>query len=146
MLKSNSKIVKQKIRDYIISWFHYCDFERDNAVDLVNFSDIATVILSDFKRVTDNDYYTRTMTKQDRFLDWLTGLPSMIDTDYFLGTDAARDLLADWLEESETEKNRFSETDAEKMIGRLLFRELTAAGRELTQSELVNMIDSKKER
>lgn len=146
MLKSNSREVRQKIREYITSWFHYCDFENYNKVELVDFSDIATVILSDFKRVTDNDYYTKTMTCQERFIDWLSGLPSMIDTDYLLGTDAARNLLASWLEESETEKNRFSETDAERMIGKLLFRELTAAGQALGKTELENMIENKKAR
>ena len=124
MIKSNSKLARERIRAYIIDGFHGCDYENEHGVTLESFQSIAAVILADFERVTGGCPYYERMPAQARFYSWLSGLPSMVNTEFFLGCDAARDLVASWLEETETEKNRHSETDAEKFVSYLIYSEL----------------------
>lgn len=47
----------------------------------------------------------------------------MVDSSYYCNVSAI-DLLADWLEETEEEKKRFTEDQAEEKITYLLYREL----------------------
>lgn len=128
MIKSNSKAARDRIRSYIIDGFHDSDFETWNGVTVTDFATIARVILSDFERVTGCDYYYRHFpSNTDRFVDFTRGLPSLVDCGFWCGCDSGKDLLAAWLEETETEKNRYTEDNACIMIARLIYRELTAA-------------------
>lgn len=56
--------------------------------------------------------------------DWFCGLPSVLDTAHYIYHANAVDMLGEWLEETESEKARFSESEAERMINRLLIREI----------------------
>ena len=47
----------------------------------------------------------------------------MVDSSYYCNVSAI-DLLAEWLEETEEEKKRFTEEQAEEKITWLLYREL----------------------
>ena len=131
MLKTNSKKVIEKVREYCVdSWNDHAEGEGLPTVE--SFEAASTEILKscindqlcfekekrlDFlKHYYSNSFFTA-------FEDWCRGLPSSLNTCYYLCK--AVKLLGDWLEESEEEKNRFSETEAEKKITYLLFRELT---------------------
>lgn len=61
------------------------------------------------------------------FRDWAQGLPTAFNTLYYYNVSAV-DLLADWLNETDSEKARFTEEQAEERITALLFRELTKGG------------------
>ena len=63
-------------------------------------------------------------TCQGAFVSWCSGLPSMLDTSYYLHR-AVKD-LGDILEESEEERARFSETEAETLLSRRIYREITS--------------------
>lgn len=140
MIKSNSKKALERIRQYIVDGFHDSDFESWNGVNVTDLKTISRIILADFERVTGCDYYYRKYTNQDRFVDFTRGLPSLVDCGFWCGCDSGKDLLAAWLEETETEKNKYSEDDACIMIARLIYRELTKAagytGKETIESIL----------
>lgn len=59
----------------------------------------------------------------EMFRYWATGLPSILNCDFVYNV-SAKDLLGYWLEETEEEKNRYSEQQAEEMTLKLIFREL----------------------
>ena len=58
------------------------------------------------------------------FKDWMQGLPSAFHALYYYN-ESAVDLVGDWLEQSETERNSYTEEQAEELASRLIFRELT---------------------
>jgi hypothetical protein len=57
------------------------------------------------------------------FTGWCQGLPSVVDTCYYYNRSAVDD-LGRMLEETEAEKARFSEAEAEQRLTWLLYREL----------------------
>ena len=57
------------------------------------------------------------------FVDWAQGLPSVLDTCYFYNRSAVDD-LGDILEETQEERNKHTETDAEQCLTRLIYKVL----------------------
>ena len=57
------------------------------------------------------------------FVDWCQGLPSALDTLYYYNRSAVDDLAA-ILEETEEEKAKYTEAQAEEILSRLIYREL----------------------
>ena len=143
-LKTNSKQAKENIKKWIVNGFHCSDFENWNKCSVDDYKTICTIILSTFKaeKNHDNRYNAGRISLYDLFVDWAQGLPDTLKTeDYFLYS--ACDLLGGWLEESESEKARFSETQAEQTITRLLWRELNANGQILPFEELKTLEEVK---
>lgn len=121
MLKTNSKKAMENIKKYIIENFTPYDGEEVNVSD---FSAVARYIKNtvfnekikySFERGRRNDFYF--------FEDWCQGLPSVLDTCYYYNRSAADDLSI-ILEESDAEKAKYQEKDAEELLTRLIFREI----------------------
>lgn len=127
MLKTNSKEAISRIRAYIEA--EYCPDNYDEnspEATAATFSEKAAVILADLKRVKGYEVANyRRYSWQDAYHDYASGLPSLAPCEYFLGS--ATDILGALLDETEAEKARFSDSDAEKMLSKLIFRELTKA-------------------
>ena len=128
MLKSNSKKAKENIKQYIID-----NFTPENYTDTPpeGFNKIAAFILDTFRSEKYNcpedfQYYKR--NEFAAFADWCAGLPSVLDTCYYYNRSAVDDLAA-ILEESEKEKQRFTEGEAENLLTTLIYREIKNAGR-----------------
>lgn len=125
MLKTNSKKARENIRKYILDHVDTSNYEE--ALDFGgNFTACARWILGTFrseKYYSDNYCVLHKIPEQDSFMDWCAGLPSALDTCYYYNRSAVDDLGA-ILEETESEKRRFSENDAEDMLSRLIYREL----------------------
>ena len=131
MLKTNSKKVIEKVRKYCVdSWNDYAEGEGLPTAE--SFEAASTEILKScinaklcFEKekrfIFLKHYYSGSFLIA--FEDWWQGVPSVIDTCYYYNRSAI-DQLGDWLEESEEEKSRYSESEAEKKITYLLFREL----------------------
>ena len=131
MLKTNSKKVIEKVRKYCVdSWNDHAEGEGLPTAE--SFEVASTEILKscinaklcfekEKRLVFLKHYYSNSFFAA--FEEWCQGLPSSLDTSYYLCK--AVKLLGDWLEESEEEKSRYSESEAEKKITYLLFRELT---------------------
>jgi hypothetical protein len=124
MLKTNSKKARENIQQYIIN-----NFIPENYTDEVieGFENVATFIINTFrseKYSTKEDFRYYHNNEAAAFADWCAGLPSVLDTCYYYNRSAVDDVAA-VLEETETEKSRFSEPEAEKLLTALIYRELT---------------------
>lgn len=127
MLRTNCKQVKEALKNYIMENYDGENYEAGTPeAEAQTFEEKARVILADVKRVEGwrVGRYTR-YTWQDAFHDWAGGLPSLLDCSYHYNVSAV-DLLGDMLEETEEERNRYTEQEAEEMLDKLLYRELSA--------------------
>ena len=118
MLRSNSKKVIEKVRSYITNGIDPDYFGLPEAPDFPTACKLILTACENEKR------YNRSSSGFETFKDWAQGLPTALNTCYYYNVSAV-DLLADWLEETEAEKAKYSESEAEEMITRLLYRELT---------------------
>lgn len=134
MLRTNSKKAMENIRKEIADSYEaaneYYTFEGREAK--TNFNDICSDILEAFRiEKLENDcyYIAGRASKSEMFIDWMQGLPTAfpVADDIFLRS--AVDFLGTVLEETEEEKNRYTDEKAEKLACSLLFRELEKGAR-----------------
>lgn len=131
MLKTNSKKVIEKVHKYCIdSWNGYAGEEGLPTAESFEIASVGILkkcineklcFEKEKRFIFLKHYYSNSFFAA--FEDWCQGLPSSLNTCYYLCK--AVKLLGEWLEESEEEKSRYSESEAEKKITYLLFRELT---------------------
>lgn len=124
MLKTNSKKARENVRHYIMGHFDPTGYDVDQNPE--TFEEIAGIILDTFAQ--EKCYSTKYMYRygwsdQKVFEDWCQGLPSILDTCYYYNRSAVNDVGA-ILEETPEELNPYTEQDAEKLLTRLIFREL----------------------
>ena len=124
MLRTNTKKAAANIRAYIMDGFTPEGY-TDNPPQ--EFPEVAAFILDTFRnekywRSQDVRYYHG--CERSAFRDWCAGLPSVLDTCYYYNRSAVDDLGA-ILEETEEEKARFTEQEAEQLLTNLIYRELT---------------------
>ncbi len=118
MLKTNSKKARENVRAYILKHFDPSDY-NEWAGSANDFHAVACFILDTCQ--TEKQYgYLRGFKM---FLDWCQGLPSVLNTCYFCDRSAVAD-LAEILEETEEEAKRYTESDAEKLLTLLIWREI----------------------
>ena len=117
MLRSSSRAVVAKIHQYIVDGI---DPEYFGLPEAPDFPETCKLIL---QACEDDKFYNRIRSGLDTFRDWAQGLPTALNTCYYYNVSAVN-LLADWLEETESEKEKYSESEAEEMITRLIYREL----------------------
>lgn len=135
MLKTNEKKLNNKIQNYIISNFkdlQACDptYKYDHlhtieSVNADNYTEVCNAINCIFfceMLEYDNRWNAGRLSRYDAFINWCQGLPTALNCDYYL--HSAVDLLGEWLEETEEEKKKFTERQAEEKITYLLYREL----------------------
>ena len=127
-LRTNSKEVRKAIQAYIMAE------AVDTGNGYVEFKDLETAakaIKADVKRVMASDYYNRLHHLDGwSFKDfeyWVHGLPGLLDLPFIYKQPGAVELLGDILQETPTERERYTESDADKMLCRLIFRELDKA-------------------
>lgn len=120
MLKTNSKQARENVREYILN--HFSPEVYDFTGDASDFATVARYIMARFDREKAGERGTRA----ELFADWCAGLPSVLDTCYYYNRSAVDDLGA-ILEETETEKARYTEHQAETTLSRLIYAELCKA-------------------
>ena len=118
MLKTNSKQARENIKKYIMDNFEGTNYEIEQPE---TFAETAKIIYQIFKAEKHDN---RPIAEQALFEDWASGLPSILDTCYYYNRSAVDD-LGDILEQTETERNRYTEEEAEKMLTYLIYREIT---------------------
>lgn len=123
MLKTNNKKVKEKIKDYIIKLY-----DDEDAIDSIQKATNFDEIKENIKKVWYDEVGQYDLARKipvfESFSSWCYGLPSFLKTgDYLLG-GRGRKKLGDILEETEEERSRFSELEAEKKITYLIFKEI----------------------
>lgn len=124
MLKTNTKKAKENIKNYIIKNYERGEDYTHHGinVDTTNWEEIR-------KNIKDIFYleYGRQIklykSEYDAFNNWCRGLPSILDTCYYYNRSAIKD-LGDILEETEEERNKYSEEQAEEKLTQLIYREV----------------------
>ena len=122
MLKANSKKALENIRAYILE--NADDTNFGGNCDFSDWKAAARFVYDCFRAEKDGD--NRRMTEYQLFEEWASGLPSAFDFCYWYNRPALDDLGA-ILEETETEKARFSESQAEKMLTTLIYNQIRKA-------------------
>lgn len=129
MLRSNSKEVMNRIKKIIMDSYEAAEeyYTYDSGIMKAEYNDICKDIMNMFyteKMQFDCRYKAGRISKADLFMDWMQGLPSAlpVSCDIFLGS--AVDFLGDLLDETDEEKARFTDEQAEKRAVYLLYREL----------------------
>ena len=130
MRRTNSKEAMDAIKNAIIESYEAAEeyYTYGGKYAKTDYNDICKDIMDAFfneKCKHDNRYNAGRISKQDLFIDWMQGLPTALDLadDIFLGS--AVDWLGDILEQTDTEKARYTDEQAEKTACCLLYRELT---------------------
>lgn len=124
MLKTNCKKAMENIRAYIEQNFDCTGYELKKEPE--TFREKACFILETCR--SEKRYSSYGMSDYEIFKDWCQGLPGALDTCYYYNRSAVDD-LAEILEETEEEKNRFTESEAEEKLTCLIYRELRKAER-----------------
>ena len=126
MIRSNTLKARQNVINYILSNVDFTGYSQYSHIDTTDFEAVRDALKAVFysEKLENNPYYERgIMFLSDLFIDWCQGLPSALDTCYYYNRSAIDD-LATILEESDTEKSRFTEAQACEKLSRLIFREL----------------------
>lgn len=121
MLRTNSKQVRQKVQKFI--------FENCVPHENITFPGVACTALyikdtfyNEFLKY-DNSWTIRYGCVSNAMVEWLRGLPSVFDC-AFLYCESAIKLLGDWLQETEQERNDYTETQAEDFLLHLIVNEI----------------------
>jgi len=128
MLRTNSKKVSENIRAYIMQDEDYL-IERNDGNELSSVDEylaFAWNIFHDEKRYEIERNYS--CASFPIFKDWASGLALGGLFCYYYNRSAVDDLGA-ILEETEEEKSRYTEQQAEELLTRLIFREMENAWR-----------------
>jgi len=120
MLKTNSRQARENVQAYIMQHFDGCNYDIETPE---TFTQTAAVIMDVFRSEKPAEGGYSRMSEQERFTEWAAGLPSILDTCYYYNRSAVDD-LGEILEETEQEKARFTEQDAENRLTYLIYREL----------------------
>lgn len=119
MLKTNSKQAKENIKKYIMEHFEPYDTDEELMEDKP-FNEVCKYILN---TVNTEKRYNRSSSEYETFKDWCQGLPHVLDTCYYYNRSAVKDLMI-ILEETEEEAEKYTESQAEELLTKLLYREI----------------------
>lgn len=131
MLRTNSKKAISNLDNYLLGYAEDIAAEHDAELlfdyDLSNINQFADCVLNyhfyDEAIRHNARYEARRISHYELFREWAAGLPLPI-FDYFNFNGDAKKILGDILEETEEERDRFSESDAENMLTRIIYNRL----------------------
>lgn len=120
MLRTNSKQARENVRGYIMA---NENIEEYAGIIPADFPTVAAAIYAEFRRVYDSNAIRRSYPEQEAFAEWAAGLPSILDTCYYYNR-SARDDLAAILDETPEQAAKYTESDAERLLSCLIWREI----------------------
>ena len=130
MLRTNSKKAAENIRKYIMEDFEYLQERaeyRGMELDENNVDQVLALAWSIFKEEKSGEINRyRFINEYQVFKDWASGLALGNLFCYYYNRSAVED-LGNILEESAAEKAKYKEEDAEELLTRLIYREMTRA-------------------
>ncbi len=126
MLKTNSKKARLNVRAYALQSVSFDDYGYNDITDAAakeNWQTFAKTLTKVIKSEKAHDVarWYGCITPAI-FKDWLQGLPFSIG-DYFYNVSAV-ELLGDILEETQEERSRYTEEQAEERLTIMLYREI----------------------
>ena len=130
MLRTNSKKAAENIRNYIMEDLEYLQERaeyRGMELDENNVDQVLALAWSIFKEEKSGEINRyRFINEYQVFKDWASGLALGNLFCYYYNRSAVED-LGNILEESAAEKAKYKEEDAEELLTRLIYREMTRA-------------------
>lgn len=126
MLRTNCKKALENIQAYILENTDVTGYDKYEQPE--TFEQAALIIWDEFQTAKQYELCRPRTNIQECFTDWCAGLPSIIDTCYYYNRSAVND-LAKLLNETEAEASRFTETEAERQLTWLIFREISKEAR-----------------
>ena len=132
-LRTNTKVVRNRIREYIRQHVFTEDFEGTAET----FPVVARYVMDSFEYCCSGLRPVYNM--QVYFEKWLPGLPSCGLGDFYLRSyENAIDILGDILEETEEERKRFTYEQSEHLLTSLIYRELLKGIKEYAKKKGTN--------
>ena len=119
MLRSNTKKAMANIVNYIRM---DCDYLSEYGIEPADDTEMLAAVYQIF-RAEKADGDRRRMSEYELFEEWAQGLALGQLFCYYYNRSAVDD-LAEILDETEEEKARYTERDAENMLTRLIYREV----------------------
>ena len=122
MIRSNSKKAIENIRKYIIENADFSSYDMETPTE---WKAVAETIMHIFyDEIVKHE--KRMYSYQQMFENWCSGLPSALNTLYYYNRSSVSD-VAKILEETEEEAKKYTETEAEKLLTYLIWREIYKA-------------------
>lgn len=116
MLKTNSRQAKENLKAYIMASWNLEAEEQGRT-----WEETQEDIRNSFYFQAYSSEYERKQNRQEAFKNWLSGLPRGLG-DFFL-CQAVED-LGNILEQTEAEKNKYTEDQASESLAYLIYREV----------------------
>ena len=117
MLKTNTKAVREKIQHFINTHVDFSGYDLEKIPETV--AEINKAIFACF---LSESKFSNILNEQERFIDWCSGLPSVLDCSYYL--NSAVEMLGDILEETPAERAKYTEEQAERLFSYLIYKEV----------------------
>lgn len=122
MLRTNSKAAKENIRAYITEYA--LDALEGYDVEPETIDEMMFAIMQIFREEKKHDLTrSRFINEYEIFKDWAQGLAMGGLFCYYYNREAVTD-LGDILEETESERSKYSERDAEELLTKFIYREV----------------------
>lgn len=122
-MKTTTREARQNIRQYILDHFDPCGYDFTGPCTFQNVSRFILEVHASEKQYSPEYQAAKGFTNEAGFMDWCQGLPSVLDTCYYYNRSAVDD-LGEILEQSEREKAKYTEQEAEQLLTHLIYREL----------------------
>lgn len=123
MLRTNSKKARENLMQYIRDWdMDYLQERDEHLTDDATDDEVCKLIYRIFKSETDGD--NRRISVMELFYDWAQGLALGGLFCYYYNRSAVED-LGNILEETEEERNMYTEELAEKLLTHMIYSEVT---------------------
>ena len=126
MLRTTCKKALDNIRAYILNNTDVTGYDKYEQPE--TFEQAALIIWDEFQTAKQYELCRPRTNIQECFVEWCAVLPSIIDTCYYYNRSAVND-LGELLEETEAEKAKYTETQAERMLSCLIYREISKEAR-----------------
>lgn len=124
MLRTNSKKAIENIWKYIFNDLDYMNEYRGEDIKPGDKKAMAQAIDEAFTIEAYNSTYEKQQNRQAAFEEWAAGLALGRMFDFYYYYSDATDILGDILEETETEKARYTEEQAAHTLTALIYREV----------------------
>ena len=124
MLRTNSKKAIENIWKYIFNDLDYMNEYRGEDIKPGDKKAMAKAIDEAFTIEAYNSPYERQQNRQAAFENWAAGLALGGMFDYYYYNTDATEILGEILEETETEKARYTEEQAAHTLTALIYREV----------------------
>ena len=117
MLKTNTKAVRERIQGFINTHAGFSGYDLEKTPETT-----AEINKAIFECFISETKYSRLVNQQEKFIDWCSGLPSVLDCSYYLNSTV--EMLGDILEETSAERAKYTEEQAERLFYYLIYKEV----------------------